>query len=312
MHLIHPRDSYSSPLEVYNEALRRGMDFVAITDHDSIAGAMELLSSPTVDENKVIVGEELETAFPETGQWIHINVLNLNESDHDELHRLSADVRDVCGYCRQKELLCILNHPFQSYRGQKPLRAYAEDVVGLFSHVEGLNGAVPKLQNRAVSVLCQAAERGGTQLVQVGGSDAHTMRRVGSTFTVAKGGSARAFLDEIKAGRCGMGGGVISTFGLAREVYGIVGRYYSRLYFGKGESQPLLSYLVGAGVATACLPAVFAQLPLAIVAVNEARQKRVSRKFISDLKDARLNLNPPPDQGPRAACPAADRRRGLR
>ena len=37
------RDCYSSPADVYRVAKARGMDLVAITDHDSIDGALELL-----------------------------------------------------------------------------------------------------------------------------------------------------------------------------------------------------------------------------------------------------------------------------
>ena len=35
------------PQEVYELAKRRGMDFVTITDHDTIAGALELATGPT-------------------------------------------------------------------------------------------------------------------------------------------------------------------------------------------------------------------------------------------------------------------------
>ena len=39
------RDCYSAPEDVYRVAKARGMDLVAITDHDSIDGALELLSA---------------------------------------------------------------------------------------------------------------------------------------------------------------------------------------------------------------------------------------------------------------------------
>ena len=49
-------DCYSAPEEVYRLAKARGMDLVAITDHDSIDGALELLSSVRPDRDDVIVG----------------------------------------------------------------------------------------------------------------------------------------------------------------------------------------------------------------------------------------------------------------
>src|SRR4051794_16935068 len=46
------------PEEVYELAKRRGMDFVTITDHDTIAGAMELADRPDC-----FVSEELTARF---------------------------------------------------------------------------------------------------------------------------------------------------------------------------------------------------------------------------------------------------------
>src|SRR3954465_2019496 len=53
------------PEEVYELAKRRGMDFVTITDHDTIAGALEIAERPDV-----FVSEELTCWFrgqPEGG-----------------------------------------------------------------------------------------------------------------------------------------------------------------------------------------------------------------------------------------------------
>ena len=43
MRFLRSRDCYSNPLDVYRRAKDRGMDLVAITDHDSIDGALELM-----------------------------------------------------------------------------------------------------------------------------------------------------------------------------------------------------------------------------------------------------------------------------
>ncbi len=271
------------PVDVYRTALARGMDYVAITDHDAVSGAMDLLSRTDVDPQRVIVGEEVECTFPETGQWVHVNVLGLDEGDHAELQRLKDDVRQVCAYCRRRGLLHVLNHPFQSYIGQKPLQAYLEDIVSLFTHVEGLNGGVPALQNRAVSALCRTVREQGLSLVQVGGSDAHTRRRVGRAFTAARARSADEFLARIQAGDCSVAGRTLSTLGLARDVYATIARYYGRLYTGRGEAEGFLPYAVDAVVASACLPAVLGQLPLAIVLGNQIRQKSVSLSVMSGL-----------------------------
>ena len=283
MRFIHPRDCYLEPTEAYARALGAGMDWVAVTDHDSVEGALRLLQMPGVDPAKVIVGEELECSFPETGQWVHVNVLGLDESQHGELHRLKDDVRDVVGYCRNRGLLHILNHPFQSYFGQKPLRAYIEDILALFTHVEGLNGGVASLQNRAVRALCAAAGAQGWDLTQVGGSDAHTAGRIGKAWTEAEGVTALEFMDSVRAGRCHPGGTSQGVWGLFLSVERVIGTYYARLYSGRGGGGGAAAYSGDLLAATACLPAAFGPFPLAVVALNQARQKAVSRSVLNML-----------------------------
>src|SRR2546423_10975834 len=53
-------ECYSTPDQVYGQAKRRGMDFVTITDHDSIAGVSKI-----AERDDVLVGEELTCWFPE-------------------------------------------------------------------------------------------------------------------------------------------------------------------------------------------------------------------------------------------------------
>ena len=95
------------------------MDFVAITDHDSIEGALRLLEARPERASEIIVGEEVETLLPDSGQRLHVNVFGLDEATHREVQRLRRDVRELVAYLRHKGLLHVLNHPFWSYRFQK-------------------------------------------------------------------------------------------------------------------------------------------------------------------------------------------------
>ena len=289
MRFVHPRDSYVEPVDAYRAARRAGMDFVAITDHDAVEGALGLMHHPEVEPARIIVGEEVECTFPETGQWVHVNVLGLTEADHLELRWRRDDVRAVVEYCRGRGLLHVLNHPFQSYFGQKPLQAYIEDILALFTHVEGFNGGVTLLQNRAVGALCREAGARGHRLTQVGGSDAHLAGRVGAAWTEADGDTAAAFLEEVKAGRCHPRGSIGGTWGLFMDVQAIIATYYGRLYTGRGDdgtAWDAASDLLGA---TLCLPAAFGPFPLAVVAANQFRQKWISRAVLTRLPG--LNWN---------------------
>lgn len=289
---IHPRDCYVQPIEAYRAARAAGMDFVAVTDHDTVEGALRLLEHPEADPARVIVGEEVEATFPEIGQWVHVNVLGITEEDHRELQRLRPDVRELCAYCRERGLLHVLNHPFQSFCGQKPIESYLEDILSLFTHVEGLNGGVTALQNRAVSALCDESELWGTPLVQVGGSDAHTLGRVAGAWTEAEGATAAEFLAQVQAGRCRVGGAAQSLWGLVGSVHAIIGTYYARLFTGRGEAPGPAVYAKDLAVASLLLPFAFGPFPTAVTALHQARQKAVARSVLSRLEK------------PLALCPA--------
>jgi predicted metal-dependent phosphoesterase TrpH len=65
------RESYSEPLAVYERAMARGMDLVTLTDHDTLAGGLELRHLPNV-----FVSEEVTVHLPGERQ-LHVNVFDL-------------------------------------------------------------------------------------------------------------------------------------------------------------------------------------------------------------------------------------------
>jgi len=67
-------ESYTPPEEVYRIAKKRGMDFITITDHNSIQGALKISHF-----DDVFISEEVTTKFPEDGCEIHLITLNINE-----------------------------------------------------------------------------------------------------------------------------------------------------------------------------------------------------------------------------------------
>src|SRR6478609_1413331 len=75
------------PREVYELAKRRGMDFVTITDHDTIAGAIEL-----ADRSDCFVSEELTARFAGEPQAVHVLCYGITSGDHEWLQAHSGDV----------------------------------------------------------------------------------------------------------------------------------------------------------------------------------------------------------------------------
>jgi predicted metal-dependent phosphoesterase TrpH len=81
-------ECFSNPAEVARQARLRGMDFVCITDHDTISGATSLSHDPLV-----IVGEEVTTRFPEDGCCFHLLVYGIDQRQHEMLQSRRDDVR---------------------------------------------------------------------------------------------------------------------------------------------------------------------------------------------------------------------------
>src|SRR5262245_15319456 len=82
------RESYNSVEGVYRRARERGMDLVAISDHDTIDGALTIADRPDV-----IVGCEVTGVFPTDGVRIHLGVLGITEAQFREIQRLRTDLQ---------------------------------------------------------------------------------------------------------------------------------------------------------------------------------------------------------------------------
>src|SRR5271170_7399176 len=97
----------TSPLEVYELAKRRGMDYVTITDHDTIDGVLTLADRPDV-----FVSEELTVSFRREPQAVHVLCYGIDGVDHEWLQGHNHDVELCAAYLHEREITCALAHPF--------------------------------------------------------------------------------------------------------------------------------------------------------------------------------------------------------
>ncbi len=160
------------PEEVYDLAKRRGMDFVTITDHDTIAGVMEIADRPDV-----FISEELTASFRGEGQAVHVLCYGITPEDHDWLQAHRGDVELCAAYMYEREIACALAHPY--YTVAEPLGArHRRRLAELFDIWEVRNGArAPELNRPAATYI---ATRDGTG---IGGSDDHAGIDIGRTYT---------------------------------------------------------------------------------------------------------------------------------
>jgi glycosyltransferase involved in cell wall biosynthesis/predicted metal-dependent phosphoesterase TrpH len=172
------------------------MDFVTITDHDTIDGCLELADRPDC-----FVSEELTARFAGEPQAVHVLCYGITPGDHEWLQAHAGDVEACAAFLHENEIACALAHPF--YDVAAPLTPrHRRRLAELFPIWEVRNGSrAPELNAPAVVYI---ETHGGTG---VGGSDDHAGVDVGRTFTeVPAASTPEEFLRRMRAGEATVAG----------------------------------------------------------------------------------------------------------
>jgi glycosyltransferase involved in cell wall biosynthesis/predicted metal-dependent phosphoesterase TrpH len=206
------------PEDVLELALRRGMDFVTITDHDTIAGVQQIADDP-----RVFLSEELTVAFKGEPQAVHVLCLGITPDDHDWLQAHNGDVERCAEYLHDRDITAALAHPF--YAVAAPLTGrHRRRLAELFPIWETRNGARAPELNQPAAVYIET--HGG---IGIGGSDDHAGVDIGRTFTrTPKVQTPDAFLAHIRAGQALAGGQQGSAEKWAHAAMGLATRALGR------------------------------------------------------------------------------------
>ncbi|MGB9722452.1 MAG: PHP-associated domain-containing protein [Chloroflexia bacterium] len=187
LHTEASPDSLLSPAELLEVCLRKGLAGVAITDHDTIAGALEVLRL-TPAGLQIIVGEEVASLQGEVlGLFLRKEV------------PAAMDVWATARAIRAQGGLVGVPHPCDSWRHVLPLEVVEELArAGLLDFVEGRNGRVLRQENN------HRAEALGRRLALplTAGSDAHSVWEVGAcTVLLPAFSGPQEFLAALARGR---------------------------------------------------------------------------------------------------------------
>lgn len=218
--------SMSDPRTLYADLKAAGMQFVTLTDHNTLAGCLELADLPDV-----IFGEEVTASFPEDDCKVHILVWGLDERQHRDIQSLRENIFDLQRYLASEQLAHAVAHPLHS-PNEKLSPLHARKLILLFQCFEAVNGRYPALLDRAWKWSLErltpraieqfSAETGllpthedAWKKCFVGGSDDHSSLFAGRAWTETPAASTRQeFLEHVKAGRCsaaGRGGEPLAT-----------------------------------------------------------------------------------------------------
>lgn len=206
--------SYSDPKQTYDRLRESGMQFVTLTDHNTIAGCLEIAHLPGV-----IIGEEVTVSFPDDECKVHLLVWGLTEAQHRDVQKAKDNIYELQRYLTEQSLAHAVAHPFHPVN-EKLTPLHMQKLVLLFRHFEGINGryhdrlnqaaqfALGALTARSIEVFVARTGMNPThdepwKKVLIGGSDDHGGMYPARAFTqTARVESAADFLAAVRAGAC--------------------------------------------------------------------------------------------------------------
>jgi Predicted metal-dependent phosphoesterases (PHP family) len=170
-HTARSFDGIAEPAAVAARAAERGLTHLAITDHETLDGALEARNSAPPGIT-ILVGCEVNT--PE-GDLVFVFL------DRPLPRGLSARAAIEAG--REQGALVGIPHPYDPSRRSLLLDPANEDLVPLVDWIEALNGRVGhRIHNDRAAALARKTARPG-----IGASDAHSLLEIGTVYTTVHG-----------------------------------------------------------------------------------------------------------------------------
>jgi hypothetical protein len=182
VHTSHSPCGSTSPRRIENISLKRGLNCIAITDHNTIDGALEVQSQAT--NIKVIIGEEVKTREGEIiGYFMQETIPPF----------LSA--KETIQQIRRQGGLVSIPHPFDTFRSSRITREALEEIISEVDMIEVFNSRDLK-QNINQSFIEKWQVKG---VIPVVGSDAHQPWEVGKSYMIMEDfNTPQEFLQNIK------------------------------------------------------------------------------------------------------------------
>ncbi|MEI6167599.1 MAG: glycosyltransferase [bacterium] len=248
-------ECFTEPAEVYRICKQKGMDFVTISDHNCIDGALEIAHLPDS-----FISAELTTYFPEDGCKIHCLVQNITERQFAEMQTLRKNIYDLRKYLADEAILHVIAHPLFRVNDLLTIE-HVEKLLLLFERFEAINGSRhPRAGDLTVALFSQLTEaqlwamadrhgippQGEQAWVKrfTGGSDDHSGVYAASAYTITPhADSVQSFLEHLRAGRHEPRGTSGTSLRLAHSLYHIAYQYYRNRIMNQGTGSSVLGEL---------------------------------------------------------------------
>ena len=236
---------------IYEEMRNRGMDFVTISDHNCIRGALEIAHLPGT-----FISNEVTTYFPENGCKIHCLVLGITETQFETIQEIRENIYDLHKYLMDEDIIHSIAHPL--YRVNSRLTTdQVEKLLLMFKRFELVNGTRDAHASDVFRIICenltprmieQMAERHGIDPCGplswkkwfTGGSDDHSGAYPAAAHTITPyAEDVEEFLAHLRRGDHEPGGASGGSLVLGHCLYHIAYGYYkSRFLDGAAANKP--------------------------------------------------------------------------
>jgi glycosyltransferase involved in cell wall biosynthesis len=233
-------ECFVEPLDIYQRARARGMDFVTISDHNKIAGALEIAHLPGT-----FISVEVTTYFPENGAKMHILACGIDEAQFAQIQELRENIYELRDYFVCEDIIHSVAHPLFLVNHHLTIDQF-ERLLLLFNRFEAINGTRDPRASKVVRAVLDSltvhdierlANKHGIvpigpqphRKLLTGGSDDHSGAYIASAHTITpEAFTVPEYLDHLRAGRHEPGGESGSSIHLAHCFYHIAYCFYKQ------------------------------------------------------------------------------------
>ncbi len=179
-HSYYSRDGISSPKKLIKTALKKGLDGIALTDHDTTKGWPAAIKAAKKLGAVLILGEEIKT---KQGDILGIFL-------RKEINGKGKDAGLVIAEIKKQQGIVVIPHPFHFH---EKFRDDLEKYVDLIDGIEVFNARLP-FKSADEKALKFARKY---NLAITAGSDAHCYKAIGYAYTEAKAKNLEEFKKAI-------------------------------------------------------------------------------------------------------------------
>ncbi len=183
VHTKYSFDCLCSPSKILQKAKDRGLDGIAITDHNNAEGWQNAIQAAKKLKMQLILGEEIKCK--EGVELIGLFLKKEIKSDYYNQNSFAHILKEI----KKQNGIAILAHPFEKKHSFEEIKNYAKKVDA----IEILNSRRTRNKNKKAFLLYKKLKNKAASA----GSDAHSLSEVGKAYTECEAKNLKEFKEGI-------------------------------------------------------------------------------------------------------------------